>query len=176
MAESIREAIDSETRYLGDYCVRRGGELSKAQDHADKYQALLDALADANYPVWPSIGYRGRLNFSITVPSFAKVSELARIIARHTGGFDSRDIDKDTLTVDLQNALVAAHFYIGGADATCKRVKVGTKTVEQDVFEIQCGDLDEAMGLSDLDNADFGPGSDTDAAGLPPLESDGTFN
>lgn len=35
--------------------------------------------------------------------------------------------------------------YISFTSKVCRRVKIGTKTVEQDVYEIQCGDQGESV-------------------------------
>lgn len=38
-------------------------------------------------------------------------------------------------------------IWLNFTSSVCKRVKVGTKTVEQDVYEVQCGDISEVPEL-----------------------------
>lgn len=44
-------------------------------------------------------------------------------------------------------------FFMSFTSSVCRRVKVGTKTVEQDVYETQCGDFSSAIEIESPKNA-----------------------
>jgi len=172
----IEAQIESEYKYLWSYVQDKVAQLEAHKARAAQSQAVADALERAVGEIEGAYLYvtvQGqRVYAQVTgLNSFGEVAGLARIVAKGTGkGFKGRSFEKESMCVQLQNDEFELVCYVSGANATCKRVKVGTKTVEQDVFEVQCADGDEP-DLSDVGalSLDVHAGEE-DAGGLPPLD------
>jgi hypothetical protein len=65
---------------------------------------------------------------------------------------------------DRKDTTVRIYFHF--SSTVCKRVKIGTKTVRQDVYEVQCGDISD-----DETQAIVGPPSN--AIGHAPMQLEG---
>lgn len=73
-----------------------------------------------------------------------KFLAFVRIIRKH--GFEKPNVEKNATGFSNLSMLGEVPIYFQFSSTACRRVKIGTKTVEQDVFETVC---DEMMPYGD---------------------------
>lgn len=108
-----------------------------------------NAIKDFYRPIINSLqrlGLEPRLSNEIDIYFAGDAHKLAAVVRiLRTAGFTTaaeRPKRGDTTwAAYYEHPDCATRAYLYFTSAVCKRVKVGTKMVEQDVFEVQCGDI-----------------------------------
>lgn len=108
----------------------------------DFYRPILNALQRVG--IEPSLSTDIDLNFA---GDAQKLSAVVRIL--RTNGFSTTaerpKAGSNTWYARYSNPEVGLDVWLSFTSSVCKRVKVGTKMVEQDVYEVQCGDISGAV-------------------------------
>src|ERR1700677_367322 len=102
------------------------------------YRPILNALTRLGLE--PALSSDVDLQFSGDAPKLAAVVRILR-----TSGFETtspRPKQGDTTwSARYVHPECGVNIWLYFTSSVCKRVKVGTKMVEQDVYETQCGDI-----------------------------------
>lgn len=108
----------------------------------DFYRPVINALQ--------RLGLEPRLSNEVDV-SFAgdarKLAAVVRIL--RTSGFDTTaerpKPGSNTWYAYYEHPDCSTKIWLNFTSSVCRRVKIGTKMVEQDVYEVQCGDIGGAV-------------------------------
>jgi hypothetical protein len=86
------------------------------------------------------------INLSVTGDA-KRLGEVVRIL--RIGGFNTAaarpKIGDTSWCAFWKNELCPVKFFLNFTSSVCRRIKVGTRLVEEDVFETKCGDISSEM-------------------------------
>lgn len=118
-------------------------------------KSILDPLCNALLMVGVEASFDGQINvnFAGDKDQLAKVMRIVR-----TGGWVFTNTHRPkkggtswTSYAGHPHTTVQMWFYF--TSTVCKRVKVGTKMVEQDIYEVECGDISDGQETPSLGDA-----------------------
>lgn len=126
-------------------------ELAEAGIELAKKRQRWNAIKDFYRPIINALqrlGLEPRLSGEVDV-SFAgdahKLAAVVRIL--RTSGFSTNSErpkpGSNTWYAYYEHPDCATKVWLNFTSSVCRRVKVGTKMVEQDIYEVQCGDISE---------------------------------
>jgi hypothetical protein len=110
----------------------------KWQSIKDFYRPIINAFQ--------RLGLEPRLSTEVDVSFAGDAARLATVVRiLRTSGFETRSErpkpGSTTWYAYFEHPDCSTKVWLNFTSSVCKRVKVGTKMVEQDVFEVQCGDI-----------------------------------
>jgi hypothetical protein len=113
---------------------------------------LWESIKDFYYPIINSLQYLGiepKLSNDIDISFTGDAKKLATVIRIfRTHGFTSnsaRPKQRDTSWVAFYtHPECPTRIWLSFTSSVCQRVKVGTRLVEENIYEVRCGDISEA--------------------------------
>ena len=115
--------------------------LSERRDLYRKKKAPLDALIAEVDAIGGDVSFPSTLDIRLTGDKH-KFLEFLRMLARH--GFKTPKVAKGATGFSeflKSEQFKDISFWVTFSSTVCRRVKIGTKTVEQDVYETVCDEI-----------------------------------
>jgi len=112
----------------------------------DKLEGYYGALSEEFEPLNP-YAYADPFDLNVTITGDkAKLAKAFGILRRNGFVPDARPKEKDTSFNTHFRQTDGTSIYLSFSSTVCKRVQVGTRTVEEPVYEIQCDErpIDES--------------------------------
>lgn len=147
--ELISKLVANELDELGQYLGRRARAIVEIGNVAyadDVIKAINNLAGDHHY----ASGWLGGGTVSVIVSglkSFSQVGDYLRAIKRVVPQLAIEDKQRQGLVYQCRIGVFRLDFHVNNVEATCRKVQVGTRMVEEPVYEIQC---DEVQPVAEL--------------------------
>lgn len=131
----IQTRFANDMRYLAD-------KITRWEETKDDYTDVLEKLEEIDAEIDVSAGWCLHVRAS---GDRALLTQLIRAV--RTSGWKTDDApppaNADYWTADYSQEGCKGTISLSFSSTVCRRVKVGTRMVEQDVYETQCGSVEE---------------------------------
>ena len=138
--ELISKLVANELDELGKYLVRRTREIVEVGNvaYADDVIQAINGLAGEHHYTSGWLG-SGTVYVSVSrLKSFSQVGDYLRAIKRVVPQLVIEDKERLDLVYQCRIGVFRLEFHVNGVDATCRKVQVGTRMVEEPVYKVQC--------------------------------------